>query len=78
MVQDTMETGLKINNTEMVLKPGLIMPSLKVNMLMHKNLGLEDLHGLMVVLIMDHLKKITFKVKESTIGLMVDSSMEPG
>ena len=70
--------GKKINNTDRVLRPGPMVPSMMVSTYMEKSMDKEDSHGLMEAHILDNSKKITFKVMEHTTGLMADSSLDPG
>ena len=75
---NTKVTGKKINNTETVLKHGLMVQSTKANMFKVKSTVLVNSHGLMAVLITETSLKITFKEKESIIGLTAENIMVIG
>ena len=67
------DIGKKINNMVMDQKPGQMVPDMKANTFKEKNMGLEGLHGLMEVLIMDNSQKIISKEQASIIGLMEEN-----
>lgn len=67
------EIGWKTNSMAKVLKLGQMVQNTKATMFMEKSMVMEDLLGLMVVHTQDNSKKIIFKVKVLTIGLMVVS-----
>ena len=73
MVQNMKEIGWKTNSMAKVLKLGQMVQNTKATMFMGKSMVMEDLLGLMVVHTQDNSKKIIFKVKVLTIGLMVVS-----
>ena len=73
MVQNMKEIGWKTNSMAKVLKLGQMVQNMKATMFMGKSMVMEDLLGLMVVHTQDNSKKIIFKVKVLTIGLMVVS-----
>jgi hypothetical protein len=56
-----------------VLKLGQMEQNMKATMFMVKSMVMEDLLGQMVVHTQDNSKKIIFRVKVLTIGLMVVS-----
>ena len=74
MVQNMKEIGWKTNSMAKVLKLGQMVQNMKATMFMGKSMVMEDLLGLMVVHTQDNSKKIIFKVKVLTTGLMVVSS----
>merc|ERR1712086_208497 len=78
MELNTKEIGKRINNMDRVLKPGLMVPSMMVNMYMERSMDKVDSLGLMEAHILDNSKKITFKVTEHTTGLMADNLSDPG
>jgi hypothetical protein len=57
-----------------VLKLGQMEQNMKATMFMVKSMVMEDLLGQMVVHTQDNSKKIIFRVRVLTIGLMVVSS----
>ena len=67
------EIGWKTNSMAKVLKLGQMVQNTKATMFMEKSMVMEDLLGLMVVHTQDNSKKIIFKVKVLTTGLMVVS-----
>jgi hypothetical protein len=67
------EIGWKTNSMAKVLKLGQMVQNMKATMFMGKSMVMEDLLGLMVVHTQDNSKKIIFKVKVLTTGLMVVS-----
>jgi len=69
----TKVTGKRINNTDKVLRPGQMVPSMMVSTYMERSMDKVDSHGLMEAHTLVNLKKITFRVMEHTIGLMVDN-----
>jgi len=73
MVQNMKEIGWKTNSMAKVLKLGQMVQNMKATMFMGKSMVMEDLLGLMVVHTQDNSKKIIFKVKVLTTGLMVVS-----
>ena len=73
MVQNMKEIGWKTNSMAKGLKLGQMVQNTKATMFMEKSMVMEDLLGLMVVHTQDNSKKIIFKVKVLTTGLMVVS-----
>ena len=73
MVQNMKEIGWKTNSMAKVLKLGQMVQNTKATMFMGKSMVMEDLLGLMVVHTQDNSKKIIFKGRAHTIGLIVVS-----
>ena len=64
-------TGSMINNMELVLKVGLMVRDMKVNILKVKKKEMVDLHSRMVVFTKVSLNKMKSVASVTTIGLMV-------
>ena len=64
-----MEKALKLGQTE---------HNTKVSMCKAKSMESDNLHGLIKVLTMENLSKITFKAQENTIGLTVENMKDHG
>ena len=67
------EIGKKTNNMDKVLRLGLMVPNMMVNMLNVKSMDKVESHGLIARINLVNSKKIIFKVMELTIGLMADN-----
>lgn len=64
-------TGSMINNMDLVLKVGLMVRDMKVNILKVKKKEMVDLHSRMVVFTKVSLNKMKSAASVTTIGLMV-------
>lgn len=64
-------TGSMINNMDLVLKVGLMVRDMKVNILKVKKKEMVDLHSRMVVFTKVSLNKMKSVASVTTIGLMV-------
>lgn len=64
-------TGSMINNMDLVLKVGLMVRDMKVNILKVKKKEMVDLHSRMVVSTKVSLNKMKSVASVTTIGLMV-------
>jgi hypothetical protein len=78
MVQDTRVTGLKISSMDLVLKNGLMVHHMKVNIIKARSMVMVNSLGLIRALILVSSTITTFMDKEFMSGLMEESSMEIG
>ena len=78
MALDTRVNGLRISNTDMVLKDGQMVPHTKANILKAKSTEEVNLRGLMLVLSLEISRIITFMVVESMNGLMEEFTLVIG
>ena len=78
MDQNMKATGKMTSSMEMVLKLGRTKLVSKDNMLQEKSMELENLFGLMEVLSLEILLKITSKVMKNTIGQTEENMMVIG
>ena len=65
-----------INNMEKVLKLGLMVHNMRVNMLEEKNMGEVNLNGLTGLNLKETLMIIILKEKDNILGQMVESMLE--
>lgn len=70
--------GLKINNTDLELKPGLMVLNMKEVIIWEENTVKENSYGLMDLLIPVNSKIIIFTVKEHIVGLTEENSLDNG
>jgi len=70
--------GKRINSMARELKRGQMVQNMTVNIFMARNMGTEDLPGLMEALISALLRRTTFKDMVHIIGQMEGSLLEHG
>ena len=75
---NTSETGKKIDSTDMVLRPGQIMPDMKVTMNSGRSTELEPSSGQMDLLILENSTIITSTAKVCTPGLTIENTRANG
>ena len=63
---NTTDSGKRIRNTDTELRLGLMVPSMRANMLKESTTERADTHGLMVKLIMDNTTKAICMEKANT------------
>ena len=67
------DSGKKISNMEMVLRPGQMVPSTRANMFKERKMVRADSHGLMALLIMEYSTRTISKELDNTTGPMAES-----
>lgn len=75
---DMKENGLRINNTDLVLKDGPMVHRTKANTCRERSMEKESSLGLTTALTLVTSMIITFTEQESMSGLMAASSLENG
>jgi hypothetical protein len=70
--------GKTISNTAMVLRLGLMVPSIKGSISKERRRVKDSSPGPMAPLMREHLNRITFKATASTTGLTAESIPAPG